>query len=719
MFKITFTVLILLFISLTLGTKAYCQTGDSEQKIKTSYADTIKYQTDEVVVTGTRVEQKIIDIPYPVYRINNYQFQFDRKVSINDVLISIPGVFMQSRYGNHDVRISIRGFGSRSNTGIRGIRILLDGIPESEPDGQTRVEAIDFNALGSIEVVKGNSSSLYTNAPGGVINFINDINFDNSFIKSFNEFGSFGMRQNGIKAGVKGDGYKLMVNYNYHNYEGYRAHSQDYWHILNTVLETNLGKKTNLQILGYFANGIIKLPGSLTQDEFALDPYQAVESREVAFDFRRVTKKGRIGLRFNNYFDDEKNHQFELTTYGTIKYFERVSKSYRVFNRYGLGSTARYIFRAKVGERKNEFSIGNDLFYQTGPIEEYNTVNGQKDDILNFLSDESISNVGFYVQNNFEILPDQFSLLVSGRYDNVIFDNKNQQLAAQNSNRRFEAFTPKAAFNFKLTPSIAVYTSYGLSFDSPAGNELDNFPLSSDPGKLLNPDLQPQKSKNFEVGIKGNIISFDSQFFRNINFEATFFNTKIEDEIVPFEIFGDVFFRNSATTNRLGIELGGEAEILSGLNMKLSYTYSDFSYDSYSAEVIDLDSLNNIITSIQDFGGNVSPSVPKHNIFSALAYRHFITNEISAFVRATYNHVSGMFVNDQNSEKTSDYNIVGASIGSDIVLNNLNLLLSVGMNNIFDRTYVGFISINSTSGRFYEAGEPQTFYGSLNVSYRL
>jgi len=719
MFKITFTVLILLFISLTLGTKAFCQSGDSEQKIKTSYADTIKYQTDEVVVTGTRVEQKIIDIPYPVYRINNYQFQFDRKVSINDVLISIPGVFMQSRYGNHDVRISIRGFGSRSNTGIRGIRILLDGIPESEPDGQTRIEAIDFNALGSIEVVKGNSSSLYTNAPGGVINFINDINFDNSFIKSFNEFGSFGMRQNGIKAGVKADGYKLMVNYNYHNYEGYRAHSQDYWHILNTVLETNLGKKSNLQILGYFANGTIKLPGSLTQDEFALDPYQAVEDREVAFDFRRVTKKGRIGLRFNNYIDDEKNHQIELTTYGTIKYFERVSKTYRVFNRYGLGSSARYIFRATVGERKNEFSIGNDLFYQTGPIEEYNTVNGQKDDILNFLSDETISNVGFYVQNNFEILPDQFSILVSGRYDNVIFDNKNEQLAVQNSTRRFEAFTPKAAFNFKITPSIAFYTSYGLSFDSPAGNELDNFPLSSDPGKLLNPDLKPQKSKNFEIGIKGNVLSFDSQFFRNINFEATFFNTKIEDEIVPFEVFGDVFYRNSATTNRMGIELGGEAEILSGLNMKLSYTYSDFSYDSYSAEVIDVDSLNNFVTSFQDFGGNVSPSVPKHNIFSALAYRHFLTNEISTFIRATYNHVSGMFVNDQNSEKTSDYNIVGASIGSDIVLNNLNLLLSVGMNNIFDRAYVGFININSTNGRFYEAGEPQTFYGSLNASYRL
>ncbi|MDP2365030.1 MAG: TonB-dependent receptor plug domain-containing protein, partial [Ignavibacteria bacterium] len=135
--------------------------------------DSIKYQTDEVIVTGTRTNQKIIDIPYSVVRISPTQYKYDRKVSISDVLNAVPGVFMQSRYGNHDVRISIRGFGSRSNTGIRGVRILLDGIPESEPDGQTRIESIDFNSIGSIEIVKGNSSSLYTNAPGGVINFIN------------------------------------------------------------------------------------------------------------------------------------------------------------------------------------------------------------------------------------------------------------------------------------------------------------------------------------------------------------------------------------------------------------------------------------------------------------------------------------------------------------------------------------------------------------------
>src|SRR5512143_1173821 len=121
------------------------------------------YEIDEVVITGTRTERKIVDIPYAIDRIGQGEYKYDRKVAVSDVLEFIPGLFLQSRYGNHDVRITMGGFVSRSNSGIRGVRILLDGIPESEPDGQTRIEALDFHSVGAIEVVRGNSSSLYTN----------------------------------------------------------------------------------------------------------------------------------------------------------------------------------------------------------------------------------------------------------------------------------------------------------------------------------------------------------------------------------------------------------------------------------------------------------------------------------------------------------------------------------------------------------------------------
>ncbi|HEX7357120.1 MAG TPA: TonB-dependent receptor plug domain-containing protein, partial [Ignavibacteriaceae bacterium] len=402
--------------------------------------DSIKYETDEVIVTGTRTNQKIIDIPYSVVRISPNQYKYDRKVSISDVLNTVPGVFMQSRYGNHDVRISIRGFGSRSNTGIRGVRILLDGIPESEPDGQTRIEAIDFNSLGSIEIVKGNSSSLYTNAPGGVVNFISDINYSKSFATQFNDFGSSGLRRNGFKVGIRTKNYGLLNTYTYHNYKGFRPHSEDYWHILNTVVETTPGDNTNLQFLGYLATGLIRLPGSLTKEEFDADPYQAAQ-REVDWDFRRVSKKGRVAVRFNSKFGENLNNEIEITGYGTIKYFERTARnSFRIFDRYGLGASVKYVNKSSILKRENTFTVGGDLFYQTGPVSEFNSIAGAKgDQLLNYV-DETIGNSGFYILNNFELYNNQLFLLMSGRYDNIYFNSLNRLFGFQNTDKRFEDF---------------------------------------------------------------------------------------------------------------------------------------------------------------------------------------------------------------------------------------------------------------------------------------
>ena len=706
-FSYIIVLLFLMFGNTTLHSQILVVGDSSITKV-----DTLKYETDDIVVTATRVEQKIIDIPYPVTRLKSSQFKFSRRVTVDDVLGNVPGLFLQSRYGNHDVRIAIRGFGSRSNTGIRGVRILLDGIPESEPDGQTRIEAIDFNSIGSIEVVKGNSSSLYTNAPGGVINFINDIYFPYSFATQFNEFGSFDLRRNGLKFGVRTDKYGLLGTYSYHNYKGFRPHSEDYWHIFNTVVDLLPGDGTNLQILGYFVDGLIKLPGSLTKDEFNEDPYQASQ-REVDRDSKRITTKGRLGLKFNTKFGKNNNQEIEVLPYGTIKYFHRTSAEYRIMNRYGLGSSYRYINKHTIAGLDNEFSVGGDFLYQTGPIEYYNNIGGQKGDQLVALTDETIGNNGFYFSDFLELYDKRFYLLVTGRYDNVYYETVDRLLESRNAFRRFEAFTPKAALNFKLTHSVAIYTSYGLSFDSPAGNEMDNYPTSSDPSILLNPDLNAQKSKNFELGIKGNILIPESQFFYNIIFEATFFNILIEDEIIPFEVYGDVFFRNAAKTNRTGLEIGGSIGVFEGLTLQASYTFSDFVYDDYIALTVD----ENLDTLTQNFTGNSAPSVPKHNLFFALAYNYPITNQITGYIRGSIRYVSGMYIDDANSDKTADYTIFGTDLGFDMTIGRFNLLISGGINNIADKVYVGFININSSSGRFYEAGEPQNFYAGIRLGY--
>lgn len=705
MHRFIYTILFLVICAGDFYSQGYLVMGKDSTYIIT---DSLYFETDEVVVTGTRVDQKIIDIPYPVTRINNAEYRFEKKTSINDILTNVPGVFMQSRYGNHDVRISIRGYGSRSNSGIRGVRILLDGIPESEPDGQTRIEAIDFQSIGSIEIVKGNSSSLYTNAPGGVVNFISDINFRNSFVTQFNEIGSFGLKRNGFKLGLRTEDYGFMMNYTYHTYKGFREHSADNWHVLNSVLEVNPNLLSKFQVLFYYAQGTIKLPGSLTAAQIATDRFQAA-ANEKNFDFYRLSNKGRIALRYSAALNEAKKDELEITAYGTIKYFQRSQRTIRLFDRYGLGSSARYIMRRTVGGMDNEFSLGGDLFYQTGPISEFQNVSGRKTDVLQNLTDETIANTGFYFTNNLELYRKKFYLLITGRYDNVLFKVNDLIAGYKNSERSFGEFTPKAALNYKLSPNWSVYGSFGLSFDVPASNEMDDYTGQAH----LNPDLKPQRSSNMEVGTKGSFVYPGKAYFSRINFEATLFRSVIEDEIIPFDINGDVFYRNSAQTTRSGVELGLTTAIVQGLTFGTSITYSDFSYDSYILRSI---SGTGAATDV-DYSGKEVPSVPKMNMSFSLAYNKLLSDNVIGFAKTQFQTVGKMYVNDQNNAETEGYSLLSLTLGAELFTGPFSFILSGGGMNLLDKEYVGFININATNGRFYEAGEPRNFFGNLTISY--
>ena len=71
-----------------------------------------------------------------------------------------------------DQRLSIRGFGARANFGLRGVKVLLDGVPQTLPDGQSQLTNLDLSLVNRVEVLRGGASALYGNASGGVVSFI-------------------------------------------------------------------------------------------------------------------------------------------------------------------------------------------------------------------------------------------------------------------------------------------------------------------------------------------------------------------------------------------------------------------------------------------------------------------------------------------------------------------------------------------------------------------
>ncbi|MFZ1321029.1 MAG: TonB-dependent receptor [Ignavibacteria bacterium] len=678
-------------------------------------SDTTDYETDEIIISATRTEQKLIDIPFSVQRVDQSKWKTSRKMGVNDVLTTVPGLILQPRYGNHDVRVSIRGFGSRSNTGVRGVRILLDGIPESEPDGQTRLEALDFTSIGRIEIAKGNLSSLYTNAPGGVINFFTDKYFPTSFVLTDNEFGSYDLRKNGVKVGVKTDRERFMATYSYENYQGYRAHNNEYQTRFNSIYEADISDNEKILINGYYVSGLIKLPGSLTLDQYNANDLQA-NARDVSRDAKRLTDKGRIGITYNSYLGKGNKNFIEVTGYGTIKEFVRTSATYRIFNRYGLGASFRFINKSTIANRENEFSVGSDLLYQTGPISEFNNIGGVKGDDLINLTDETLSNVGFYFLNQYPILPGKFSLLITGRYDRVVTAATDQLAGFRDTSRLFDNFTPKFALNYLLTPQMSVYGSFGFGFDVPANNELDNYPFSSDGGlKLINPDLNPQQTVNYELGYKGEIPNRGSKIFRNTFMELTMYSTKIDNAIIPFTVDGNVFFRNAAQVLRTGLEVGLNTQVAKGFDFSTSYTYSNFKYEEYTARSI---SANGEISDA-DYTGNTEPANPENYFNANLSYTYDFNDKYSVFVKETNLYVGSMFVSDKNvdSLKTQSYYLMGAQIGADLTFGQFRFLTYVGMNNIFNKKYVAFVQINSDREEYYESGPIGNIFGGLNISY--
>lgn len=122
---------------------------------------------EELIITGSRVLERIDEVPSSVTVISREALVQEMKVSSelqNILSLRVPGL--------------APGTNSSSNFGqnLRGraALVMIDGIPQSTPlrNGMLDVRSIDPAALERIEVVKGATSVYGNGAAGGIINYI-------------------------------------------------------------------------------------------------------------------------------------------------------------------------------------------------------------------------------------------------------------------------------------------------------------------------------------------------------------------------------------------------------------------------------------------------------------------------------------------------------------------------------------------------------------------
>src|SRR5215207_2516341 len=159
-----------------------------------------------VTVAATRSPGPILTTPLAVTRISSADLRSVSGFGLDEALARVPGVVAQSRYGTSDIRLMIRGFGARgagdrSNSGTsRGVRVLLDGFPETEPDGRTALDQLDLATAEGVEVIRSNASALWGNAAGGIVIVVTMPATTRSSFEAQPIFGGFGLARYAARA---------------------------------------------------------------------------------------------------------------------------------------------------------------------------------------------------------------------------------------------------------------------------------------------------------------------------------------------------------------------------------------------------------------------------------------------------------------------------------------------------------------------------------------
>ena len=131
-----------------------------------SYATTSDDDMLDIVITYSRVEQKVQDVPASVTIINRAEIEQQQATSVPDLLRGLPGISVSSNGGPGKASfINMRG------TESDHVLVLIDGIKMgSATTGTTAFENLPIDLIDRIEIVRGSRSSIYgSEAIGGVI----------------------------------------------------------------------------------------------------------------------------------------------------------------------------------------------------------------------------------------------------------------------------------------------------------------------------------------------------------------------------------------------------------------------------------------------------------------------------------------------------------------------------------------------------------------------
>ncbi|MDE2180853.1 MAG: TonB-dependent receptor, partial [candidate division NC10 bacterium] len=688
--------------------------ADTDSPAPSGPGETVRLEP--VVVSASRVEQRLRDVPANVTVITREEIEQSPARTVDDLLRQVPGFSLFRRSSSlvtHPTAqgVSLRGIGP---SGVSRTLVLLDGVPLNDPfGGWVYWSKVPLESVERIEVTRGGGSGVYGNyALGGVINIITR-RPEARVAQAKLDLGNRDTVDADLLVSHVTGPWGVSLEGNYFRTNGYKIVREDQRGAID--IDADSTHKT--------FNGRVEYTPSLTSSLFLAGSFfredrgngTPLQSNETETGY--VATGGRLKTADGS--------DWQLTLFSHLQTFSSTFSSAAPdrnsetpsLNQFDVPSTdaganlqwSKRIFQSHL------LTAGTDLRWINGETNEDFTFNPTLGDFTRrrkaggeqFLT-------GAYLQDIFTPASG-LQVTIAGRFDSwqsfsASRVERNKQTGAITRNNQFDdraefAFSPKVALLYHATDQLSLRSSFYKGFRAPTINELFRpFRVRNDITEA-NADLDPERLIGGEVGM-------DYAMMRNLLGRLTTFWNEVKDPVVNvtkgigpgtvapcgFVPAGGVC-RQRQNLDRTRIR-GIEAEL----------EYRPFLYWTFSGSYLYNHTEVVSAPNQPELEGKRIAQVPRHQFTLKLGYTN--PTLINFYVQGRF--VGDQFEDDINSLKLGDYFVMDLMLWRPIPVPKLSAgEIFLGVENLFNRTY----DVGKTADGVVTIGAPVLVHGGVRVRF--
>lgn len=496
--------------------------------------DLQEFALEDMVVTATRTESKMVDVPVNTTVISAEKIADRHYLDVADALKDVPGAnVLDTGVGAYEKKVVLNG--------DERVLVLVDGKRVNIDMGTMSRASYDLNQMPDvslierIEVVKGHGGALYgSDAVGGVINIITK-KMDHSYGKVSIGFGSHQARDAKAMYTIKEGKTGVMVaaskyKQGYHEYKDAKTDANKRWPAASTYENEKVS---------------VKLSQELSE----------TSNLELGYDFSKFEGVRSYSTKAKSAsFSNKKTNDFYAKYDWTVNdkdqgFIQLYRNKYDYYN-------AGDMYETDTGfEAQQNITLSDNNQLVVG-------ASYRKAKALNatsYTAEKSINNKAVFVSDQWEFAP-SWTLDAGVRYD------KHSTAGSKT--------TWSAGLNKKFDENSHAYFNWGQVFKAPTLDDLYYYSVMDFDGfkyeSYGNPNLKPEKGDTWTIG-------YGTKIADKTSVNISYFQSKLEDAIDWDTTNSDnasvSIVRNVDKQKKNGMELSVAHELNDNWDLEASYTY--------------------------------------------------------------------------------------------------------------------------------------------------